>query len=196
MTVIYLIRHPPTQGGNIIKGHDNLPLVDGWENDLESLEQKLYFHRPFHAILASDLDRSIVPAMHLLAYFQVVQGKNIDFISTPLLRERNVGHFSGKPFREIPSGGKHPHEYIFEQDNIPGGESKSEVYARIRSVEAQHVQKYHPHGNVISLGHGWFNNYWRNHALGNHSLSYNNMPPLGVLVLELNGKSAREIPFS
>ena len=71
MTVLYLIRHPPTQGGDIIKGHDNLPLVDGW-----------------------------------------------------------------------------------------------------------------------------FNNYWRNHALGNHSLSYNNMPPLGVLVLELNGKSAREIPFS
>lgn len=196
MLTLYLLRHPKTQGQqDIIKGHEDIGLEDGWEQGVDELAERLHRTGPIDAVMASDLQRARFPALRIAGYLEQAQQRKIDLFVSELLRERNAGCYARKRFHQIDANGKNPHDYIFEMNEITGGESRAQVYERIDLVKTRYLDKYQGNGRIIIVNHGWLINHWRNHELGDDSIPYNRMPNLGVLCLVLDGQSAREIPF-
>lgn len=196
MARMYLLRHPPTEGGKIIKGNKNIPLLPGWEPRLEYIARKLANEVSIGAVLSSPLDRTRLPAMFIADYFGITQGKTLRVIIDELLLERNVGRYEGKTFEEMEviTGGIHPHVYIFNQEEIPDGESKAKFREeKVRRADDTLIEPLIRAGeNMVISGHGWWLNELRNLKLG-QSLPYNGMPNYGMIVLDVKNGAVKEI---
>jgi len=193
--IINLVRHPKA-GGNVIKGREDVPPDHGWEESTIELGERLLSFGPIDAVLTSNLRRARLPAEKLVVYFKD-KGRAVDLVVSELFIERDVGYFSGMTFEEFDRlyPGKHPHEHIFGLDEIPDGEPIVKVYERINLARARY---FDPHvssgGRLVVSGHGW----WINHCMNDMTQvkkPYNKIPNLGVVVLEYDGKIARELPF-
>ena len=193
--IIDFVRHPKA-GGNVIKGREDVPPDTGWEDSIIELGERLQSFVPIDVVLTSHLRRARLPAEKIIEYFRD-KGRAVDLVVSELFIERDVGYFSGMTFEEFNRiyPGKHPHEHIFGLDEILGGESQVKVYERIDLARRRYFDPYVPSsGGLIVLGHGW----WINHCINymtQVTKSYNKIPNLGVVVLEYDGKIAREVPF-
>ena len=187
MSELYLIRHPETLGGvDVIKGHNDIGLKPGWEISVDALAAGLANQGPFDAFFSSDLQRTKLPAERIANYLTSQQPQPLVLHSFSELRERNLGILQGKRYREVDTRGKTLVDYVFEVEDIPGGESKSDVIRRVERFAEEYLQKYiNGGGRVGIVGHGWWINYLINVLLGNHSRSYNGMGNLEMVHLPI-----------
>lgn len=195
MARIYLLRHPPTEGGQIIKGNKNIPLLPGWESRIEEIAKELENERNIGAVLSSTLDRARLPAMFIADYLGKAQEKTLRVIIDELLLERSVGIYEGRTFEQMEAltGGVHPHVYIFDREEITNGESKKEIQARVKMADDTLLQPLIENNeDLVISGHGWWLNELRNLKLGQR-IPYNRMPNYGMMILEIKDGKSREI---
>lgn len=191
MLEAYLIRHPKTLGGDdVIKGHLDIGLMPGWETDTDALAVELGRQCPFDALFSSDLQRTRLPAERIVEYLKNRQEKPLGLVSTKLLRERNLGTLQGKKYEEVDTKGKRLVDYVFEEERIPKGESKTATLRRVELFATKYLQEYINQGGRIGMvGHGWLINYLRNCLLRDYSLPFNNMKNLEMVRLSIDGSS-------
>lgn len=194
MLELYLIRHPKTLGGeNMIKGHLDIELKPGWETPVDAIAAELANQGPFDAFFSSDLQRTRLPAERIEAYLKKRQKKPLEFESMEILRERELGILQGKRYEEVDTKGKSLVDYVFEEEIILEGESKTATIKRVELFATEHLQKYIDKGDRVGIvGHGWWINYLRNFLLGDYSIHFNNMKNLEMMCLLIDGKIVKE----
>ena len=194
MLELYLIRHPETLGGvDLIKGHNDIGLKPGWETSVDVLAAELANQGSFDAFFSSDLQRTILPAERIVAYLRKKQERPIEFRAMELLRERNLGVLQGKKYEEVDAKGKSLVDYIFEEEDILEGESKTDTIRRVETFATEHLQKYIENGGRVGIvGHGWWINYLINFLFGYYSRAYNLMGNLKMILLLIDCKNSIE----
>ena len=140
MTTLYLVRHGETvdNAAQIMQGQTQGQLNERGKQQARELADKMAGER-IDAFVASDLHRAVETAA-------IVAGPHgMDVATTPLLRERDWGSFTG---RFIPSlkGEKWP-------DDI---ESLDDLLRRAR-LFIDHVRRTYPGQTVLAVGHGIIN---------------------------------------
>ncbi len=195
MLELYLIRHPETLGGvDIIKGHNDIKLKPSWETPVDAIATWLANQGPFDAFFSSDLQRTLLPAKRIVDYLASQHQQPLVLQSLPELRERDMGIFQGRKYDEVDTGGKSLVDYVFEVEDIPKGETKSDVIKRVRRFVEEYLQKYiQGEGRVGIVGHGWWSNYLINSLLGDHLRPYNQMRNLDIVRLSIDGKNVNEL---
>ncbi len=192
MLELYLIRHPETLGGEILKGHLDAGLKPGWETQVDAIAAELANRGPFDAFFSSNLQRARLPAERIATYLRSRQKMPLEIVSTKLLIERDVGILQGKKYGEIDTKGKKLNDYIFEEEHIPEGESKSDTIKRVETFARECLQRHiDSGGNVGMVGHGWWINYLINSLL-HESRPFNQMKNLEMIQLSIGGKIAKE----
>ena len=140
MTTLYLVRHGETVDNvrQIMQGQTQGELTDNGLNQAREVCQQLK-DIPLSAVIASDLKRSIDTAM------VIAEPHQLQVITTPLLRERDWGGFTG---RFIPSlkGEKWP-------DDI---ETLENLLSRAGEFIA-YIKDTYPGKKVVAVGHGIIN---------------------------------------
>lgn len=149
MTKLFLVRHGETVDNalRIMQGQSQGALNETGRQQARELAQRLK-DEPIDAFVASDLKRSI-DTCSILAE---PHGKKI--VTTPLLRERDWGSFTGKPIPEL-TNKPWP-------DDI---ESLSQLLHRADKF-LHFIRKHYPHMTVVAVGHGIINKavqavYWK-----------------------------------
>ena len=140
MTTLYLVRHGETVDNvrQIMQGQTQGELTDNGLNQAREVCQQLK-DIPLSAVIASDLKRSIDTAM------VIAEPHQLQVITTPLLRERDWGGFTG---RFIPSlkGEEWP-------DDI---ETLENLLSRAGEFIA-YIKDTYPGKKVVAVGHGIIN---------------------------------------
>lgn len=146
---IYFTRHGETLWNrqDIIQGWMDSPLTEEGIKMARVLHEKAK-NISFDAVYSSDLKRAydtakiICPAQHI--------------VKTRLLREINVGYWSGKPFREVAKKDPYLHKKYFESPkryNRIDGESFYDLRRRVNYFFQKAV--YHSEDeNILIVSHG------------------------------------------
>lgn len=153
-TRIYLVRHGQVVGheDQRYNGQADVPLTEQGEAQFGLLQMRLK-NKELRAIYSSDLARCAVGA-RLLAGFHGLQP-----VTLPELRELHIGDWEGKTWQELQTA--YPQQWQARLDDIvhyrvPGGESLSDLAARVRPALARIVAA-HVGEDVLLVGHGGVN---------------------------------------
>lgn len=141
MTTLYLVRHGETvdNAAQIMQGQTQGQLNAHGIRQAEELRDKLR-DLPIDAFVSSDLRRSI-QTCEILA-----RPRGMNVTTTPLLRERDWGDFTGKYIPDLQGISPWP-------DNI---ESLPRLKERARAFLAW-VRERYPDKTVVAVGHGIIN---------------------------------------
>ena len=140
MTTIFLVRHGETvdNARQIMQGQTQGELNEkGREQALQVAERLA--SEPIDAVVASDLQRAIQTAEIIAA------PHHLPVVTTPLLRERDWGDFTGRFIPEL-KGKAWP-------DNI---ESEEALLSRARTLLI-YITATYPGKRVVAVGHGIIN---------------------------------------
>jgi broad specificity phosphatase PhoE len=169
---VYLLRHGDSRQDTIRRfiGRMNFPLNERGEKEADFWRQKL-FSIPFGRVCSSGLARSIETARI------IVRGRLLSIEALPELDEINLGQWEGLPVDEVRR--RFPLEYEWRGADlagyrIPGGESFSDVMARVLPVFEEITKGINE--NVLIIGHAGVNRVILCHLLG---VSLNNLFRLG-----------------
>ena len=168
MTTLYLVRHGETvdNANHIMQGQTQGQLN---ENGIKQAQQfsEEWIDRPIDVVIASDLKRSIDTARI------IAEPHHLEVITTPLLRERDWGSFTG---RFIPSlkGEVWP-------DDI---ETLENLLSRAGEFIA-YVKETFPGKKVLAVGHGIINKAVQAVYYGKTMSEVQRMMNAEVRVLEL-----------
>ena len=134
---LFLIRHGQTVT-NLEKrwtGHCDVALTEQGRREAEAIRPVLE-HITFDQVFSSDLSRAVITQQLALPGYTAV--------TTPLLREYDVGSLAGRSFSEIPVEQRKSYDYY-------GGESTEAVCARVRQFLKSLEGK--PWENVAAFAH-------------------------------------------
>lgn len=139
-TILYLVRHGETvdNANQIMQGQTQGALNEHGIQQARELSMQ-WQDRPLDAIIASDLKRAIDTASI------VAEPHHLDVHTTPLLRERDWGDFTGRYIPDL-KGEKWP-------DNV---ESLENLLSRAGEFIA-YVKQTFPGKKVLAVGHGIIN---------------------------------------
>ena len=140
MTTLYIIRHGETVDNvaKIMQGQRPGKLNATGVQQIEELAEALRDVH-FDAVVSSDLQRSYDSAMIIAAR------RTMDVVTTPLLRERDWGDFTGR--------------YILDLKGLPmpdNVETMDEMLKRARAF-LDWVKERYPDQTVLAVGHGIIN---------------------------------------
>ncbi len=140
MTTLYIIRHGETVDNvaKIMQGQRPGKLNATGVQQIEELAEALRDVH-FDAVVSSDLQRSYDSAMIIAAR------RTMDVVTTPLLRERDWGDFTGR--------------YILDLKGLPmpdNVETMDEMLKRARAF-LDWVKEHYPDQTVLAVGHGIIN---------------------------------------
>jgi len=140
MTTLYIIRHGETVDNvaKIMQGQRPGKLNATGVQQIEELAEVLRDVH-FDAVVSSDLQRSYDSAMIIAAR------RTMDVVTTPLLRERDWGDFTGR--------------YILDLKGLPmpdNVETMDEMLKRARAF-LDWVKEHYPDQTVLAVGHGIIN---------------------------------------
>ena len=140
MTTLYLVRHGETvdNARQIMQGQTQGELNENGILQAEKVSRE-WASKPLDAIIASDLKRSINTAKI------IAEPHHLEVLTTPLLRERDWGSFTGRFIPEL-KGEVWP-------DDI---ETLENLLSRAGEFIA-YVQKTFPGKKVLAVGHGIIN---------------------------------------
>ncbi len=140
MTTLFLARHGLTEDNDaqLLQGIRQGRLTAEGVAQIEQLAADLQGQH-FDAIIASDLSRAIDSARI------IARGRGLEVTTTPLLRERDWGDFTGRFIPEL-KGLPFP-------DNV---EPMADLLARAQRFIAWTVEHY-PGQTVLAMGHGIIN---------------------------------------
>ena len=140
MTTLYLVRHGETvdNARQIMQGQTQGELNENGILQAEKVSRE-WASKPLDAIIASDLKRSIDTAKI------IAEPHHLEVLTTPLLRERDWGSFTGRFIPEL-KGEVWP-------DDI---ETLENLLSRAGEFIA-YVQKTFPGKKVLAVGHGIIN---------------------------------------
>ena len=166
MTSIYLIRHAEAEG-NLFRraqGHWNGKVTDRGRRQIDALAERLRGVK-IDAVYSSDLDRTVATAGALL------RGRELELVTTPRLREINMGVWEGEPWGNITY--RWPEQmYLFNNEPerwfVPGCESFGEVQERMTKVILELAAK-HEGGTIAAVSHGMAIKIFLMGAMGVHS---------------------------
>ena len=166
MTSIYLIRHAEAEG-NLFRraqGHWNGKVTDRGRRQIDALAERFRGVK-IDAVYSSDLDRTVATAGALL------RGRELELVTTPRLREINMGVWEGEPWGNITY--RWPEQmYLFNNEpekwSVPGCESFGEVQERMTKVILELAAK-HEGGTIAAVSHGMAIKIFLMGAMGVHS---------------------------
>ncbi len=166
MTSIYLIRHAEAEG-NLFRraqGHWNGKVTDRGRRQIDALAERFRGVK-IDAVYSSDLDRTVATAGALL------RGRELELVTTPRLREVNMGVWEGEPWGNITY--RWPEQmYLFNNEPerwfVPGCESFGEVQERMTKVILELAAK-HEGGTIAAVSHGMAIKIFLMGAMGVHS---------------------------
>ena len=140
MTTLYLVRHGETvdNARQIMQGQTQGELNENGILQAEKVSRE-WASKPLDALIASDLKRSINTAKI------IAEPHHLEVLTTPLLRERDWGSFTGRFIPEL-KGEVWP-------DDI---ETLENLLSRAGEFIA-YVQKTFPGKKVLAVGHGIIN---------------------------------------
>ena len=140
MTTLYLVRHGETvdNARQIMQGQTQGELNENGILQAEKVSRE-WASKPLDVIIASDLKRSIDTAKI------IAEPHHLEVLTTPLLRERDWGSFTGRFIPEL-KGEVWP-------DDI---ETLENLLSRAGEFIA-YVQKTFPGKKVLAVGHGIIN---------------------------------------
>lgn len=208
MLDLYLIRHPQTPA-NLEKRVQGA-LVDeepkpGYEARVEELADMLAHKGRVDAVLTSTLKRARIPT-HLLFELLMQKGQTLDYVSTPILNERNWGEYNGKPYDQVPFGEEGLHQYLFALAQIEGGEGHEDIRRRLEEFDRWYVRNYigkkgDEPTHLVVVGHQFLLAHMAYFYLKGNPVAgpYTDLQNLGVRHLRLEsqqtGQKAVELPF-
>ena len=140
MTTLYLVRHGETvdNANQIMQGQTQGQLNDNGIKQAREFSEE-WKDKPIDVVIASDLKRSVDTARI------IAEPHQLEVISTPLLRERDWGSFTGRYIPEL-KGEPWP-------DDI---ETLENLLSRAGEFIA-YVKKTFPGKKVLAVGHGIIN---------------------------------------
>lgn len=138
---LYLVRHGQTEENlqRILQGHLPGHLTEEGRNQMKLLGEKLSSTH-FDNLLCSDLQRAIDSARCL--------GLSLPIVTTPLLRERDWGTYTGRKIDTIKRNEAFPESV----ESIP------QMYNRAAHFIEFLIHHYHGK-SVLCVGHGLFNRF-------------------------------------
>lgn len=140
MTTLYLVRHGETKDNvaKIMQGQRQGELTPAGARQIEELSSSLSGIR-FDAIISSDLQRAYDSAQILGHHL------NLSVQTTPLLRERDWGNFTGR--------------YILDLKGLPMPDDveKMEVLLQRARSFLDWVKTTFPNKTILAVGHGIIN---------------------------------------
>lgn len=147
--LIYFTRHGETEWNKInrIQGQADSPLSDKGINMAKILKEQAKKIN-FSKVYSSDQNRAYNTA-------KIICPKN-NIIKTPLLREIDVGYWSGKNFNDIKKTDAYLHDLYFhkpEKYNRIDGESFYDLIGRVREFFETYVYKAKDE-NILIVSHG------------------------------------------
>jgi 2,3-bisphosphoglycerate-dependent phosphoglycerate mutase len=163
MIRVILVRHGETQWNteNRFQGHLDSPLTEGGRSKAIYLANRLKgFH--FNAFYSSDLGRAVSTADLIKNIIEM------DYISDKLLREVNMGIFSGLTRDTIAKD--YPIEWKdfrtrSPRYSVPEGESDEQLLKRILGFMGK-VKETHAEGQILAVTHGGVIHQLVRHILG------------------------------
>ena len=140
MTTLYLVRHGETvdNANQIMQGQTQGQLNDNGIKQAREFSEE-WKDKPLDVVIASDLKRSVDTAKI------IAEPHHLEVISTPLLRERDWGSFTGRYIPEL-KGETWP-------DDI---ETLENLLSRAGEFIA-YVKQTFPGKKVLAVGHGIIN---------------------------------------
>ena len=140
MTTLYLVRHGQTTDNvaQIMQGQRQGQLTPEGERQIQTLAEQLAgIH--FDAFVSSDLRRAIDSCLI------IARGRNMDIVTTPLLRERDWGDFTGSFIPEL------------KGLDFPENVEKMDFMVQRAIDFLQWVADKYPGKTVLAMGHGIIN---------------------------------------
>jgi alpha-ribazole phosphatase/probable phosphoglycerate mutase len=146
-----LVRHGETtwNADGRIQGHTDVELTEKGLEQARLAAEKLHIEK-IDAVYSSDLKRASVTAEAIAALH------SLPVMTTPLLREANLGNWQGLTLSEVAE--KYPTEYeAYKKDSIanrpPGAEHLEEVIARCAQFLKETIAA-HPDQSIAVACHG------------------------------------------
>lgn len=140
MTTLYLVRHGETvdNAAQVMQGQTQGQLNETGIRQAEEVAERLSKEH-FDAVIASDLHRSVQTAEI------IAKALGLKVITTPLLRERDWGDFTGR--------------YIPELKGLPFPENVESMECMLQRAGRflDFIRERFPQQRVIAVGHGIFN---------------------------------------
>ena len=169
MTTLYLVRHGLTEDNDaqLLQGVRQGRLTPAGVVQIEQLAAELQ-NTHFDAVIASDLQRAVDSARI------IARGRGMEVVTTPLLRERDWGDFTGRFIPEL-KGLPFP-------DNV---ESMDDLLARAQRFIAWTVDHY-PGQTVLAMGHGIINKAIQAVHYGKRMSAMNKMTNAECRILHLD----------
>jgi broad specificity phosphatase PhoE len=150
---ILLLRHAQSQGNEEGRfgGHGPTPLTQVGRTQAEATARALAREGGLTAIVASDLPRTVQTAQ------PISQATGVSIVTTPELRERSVGIFTGLTFAEAAE--RHPEAYaaMMRRDANscpPEGETHWQCASRAGTCFDRAVSK-HVGGRLLLVSHAY-----------------------------------------
>jgi probable phosphoglycerate mutase len=140
MTTLYLVRHGQTTDNvaQIMQGQRQGQLTPEGERQIQTLAEQLAgIH--FDAFVSSDLRRAIDSCLI------IARVRNMDVVTTPLLRERDWGDFTGRFIPEL------------KGLDFPENVEKMDFMVQRAIDFLQWVADKYPGQTVLAMGHGIIN---------------------------------------
>lgn len=140
MTTIYLVRHGETveNAEHILQGHRPGQLTEQGKQQAEALREELK-ELHFDALVCSDLKRCVDTATLLNA------DRKLPLLTTPLLRERDWGDFTGRYIPDI------------QHTPLPGNVESIEAMRRRAQSFLDFIRTHYAGQCVLAVGHGLMN---------------------------------------
>lgn len=198
MLEVVLIRHPPIIPNNqrVINGQIDIDLEPGYETSVDQLAEELIKLGQFNAFFSSDLKRSEIPARRIVDYLRKRQETPLEYISTPLLRERHWGELQDRGYDEVSHGEQDLLDYLFFLDYIVKGENRAAIQSRLKRFRDEHLQRHIEEGGRVGIkGHSYWINYFRNLSVDGGMLSrpYERLENLALIRLLIDGQNVKEL---
>lgn len=173
MTTLYLVRHGLTEDNDaqLLQGIRQGRLTPAGVAQIEQLAASLASQH-FDAVISSDLHRAIDSAQI------IARGRGIEVTTTPLLRERDWGDFTGR--------------FIPELKGLPfpkNVESLARLQERARSFISWLVAHYDGQ-TVVAVGHGIINKAIQAVHYGKAMSEMNKMNNAEFRILHLDGNNS------
>ena len=154
LTEFWVIRHGETlwNASGQAQGHTDIQLNGEGRSQAQQLALRLKGLN-FSALYSSDLMRARETAQIASA---LLEGEPLSLLLEPRLREIDVGHFSGKNWREIHADFPEYYESLRADPwgtRRPGGESMADLYARVQNALLE-LSERHPGERVLIFTHG------------------------------------------
>ena len=167
-TILYLARHGETvdNANQIMQGQTQGELNENGISQAEEVSRE-WASRPLDAIIASDLKRSIDTARI------IAEPHHLEVITTPLLRERDWGSFTGRYIPELK-------DEVWPDDI----ETLENLLSRAGEFIA-YVKKTFPGKKVLAVGHGIINKAIQSYYYQKPMSEIQRMQNAEVRILEL-----------